>query len=105
MKRNSFLINTARGECVDTKALYDALKENKIAVAGLDVFEMEPVKPDNPLLELPNVVLTPHMSSYVERYVNIMKVGIQNIINVVEGKMPLYLVNKEVEKIGPLKHT
>jgi glyoxylate reductase len=103
MKNNAILINTARGECVDTKALYKSLRDNKIAAAGLDVFEKEPIEPENPLLTLPNIVLSPHSGSPVERYIKMTRIAMQNIINVVNGKMPLYLVNKEVAEIRPLK--
>lgn len=60
MKKNAFFINTSRGRLVDEKALYLALKEKEIAGAGLDVFEYEPLPKDNPLLQLNNVILTPH---------------------------------------------
>ncbi len=60
MKPSSIIINTARGEIIDEKALYHALKEKKIASAALDVFEVDPVKPDNILLKLENVTATPH---------------------------------------------
>ncbi|MCE2464655.1 MAG: hypothetical protein J4G01_01025, partial [Dehalococcoidia bacterium] len=62
MKPSSFLINTSRGPVVDQGALYQVLKEGGIAGAGLDVFEMEPLVADNPLLELKSIVLTPHMA-------------------------------------------
>lgn len=60
MKPSAVIINTARGEIIDEKALYEALKEKRIASAALDVFEEDPIKPDNPLLKLENVTVTPH---------------------------------------------
>ena len=68
MKNTSFLINCARGGVVDEEALYEILKEGKIAGAAVDVFETEPPGPptDNKLLSLDNVVLTPHVGSYAK---------------------------------------
>jgi len=60
MKPTAFLINTARGAVVDEKALYEALRDKKIAGAGLDVFEEEPPRPGNPIVRLDNVVMTAH---------------------------------------------
>ena len=62
MKPTAFLINTSRGGVVDEQALYEALKQNKIAGAALDVYRYEPVPPDCPLLDLDNILWTPHMS-------------------------------------------
>lgn len=63
MKSSAFLINTSRGGIVDQQALYTALKNNQIAGAGLDVFFAEPLLPPDPLFELENVILTPHIGS------------------------------------------
>lgn len=63
MKRSAILVNTARGVVVDEPALVQALQDKVIAGAGLDVFEQEPINPDNPLLKLDTVILTPHISA------------------------------------------
>ena len=62
MQPTAYFINTARGGLVDEAALIDALRERRIAGAGLDVFEYEPFRRDSPLLALDNVVLTPHIA-------------------------------------------
>jgi D-3-phosphoglycerate dehydrogenase len=60
MKKTAILVNTGRGALVEREALIDALRHNRIAAAGLDVFHEEPLKPDDPILGLANVVLSPH---------------------------------------------
>lgn len=92
MKPNALLINTARGPVVEEKALVEALKSGKIAGAGLDVFEFEP-EVSKELMEMDNVVLTPHIASARESARNEMAtLAAQNIIDVFEGREPKGLV-------------
>ena len=63
MKKEAFLINAARGSVVDEKALIKALEDGEIAGAGLDVYEQEPIDPNNPLLKMDNTVTLPHVGS------------------------------------------
>jgi glyoxylate reductase len=89
MKRDAILINTARGPIVDEKALYHALKEKWIAAAGLDVFKEEPINQDNPLLELDNVVFTPHVAgSTNEARRRCAMMAVENTVRVLQGKKP-----------------
>lgn len=95
MKDTAIIVNVARGQVIDEKALYTALKEKKIAGAGLDVFEAEPTTKDNPLFELDNVVVLPH--SAAETYETYDAVGMataQAIIDVMNGKDPINWLNK-----------
>jgi D-3-phosphoglycerate dehydrogenase / 2-oxoglutarate reductase len=95
MKPSAFIINCSRGGTVDEEALYNALKDGKIAGAGIDVFEKEP--PENsPLLNLDNVVLTPHLGANTyEGQIRAGTVCAEQIIKVLDGKEPDYCVNKK----------
>ena len=93
MKQKAVLINTCRGEVVDEAALIKALQEHRIMGAGLDCQEKEPADPNNPLLKLPNVTLTPHnagptVDSYRKRFGN----GYANIQRVASGQPPLWVI-------------
>jgi D-3-phosphoglycerate dehydrogenase len=97
MKPTAYLINTARAAIVDYGALYVALSEHRIAGAALDVYGREPVRPDDPLLELDNVVLTPHLAGAawdVPRHHS--KTLVQDLALFFEGRCPKHLVNPEV---------
>jgi D-3-phosphoglycerate dehydrogenase len=97
MKRSAFLINCARGPLVDEAALVTALKNKTIAGAGLDVFDPEPPKADNPLFGLPNVVLSPHSAGLtVECVIRMATHAAQAIIDVLEGRRPEGVINPEV---------
>ncbi len=86
MKRSSYLVNTSRGPIVDESALVEALRSERIAGAGLDVFDIEPLPKDHPLRTLPNTVLTPHMG-YVttETYRVFYGDAVENIRAFLEG--------------------
>lgn len=93
MKREAIIVNCARGELIDEKALYQALRDKRIFSAGLDTFEQEPPDPANPLFTLPNVVLSPHSAgptweSWPKRFGN----SFANIERVARGEAPLWVV-------------
>jgi len=93
MKKDAFLINTSRGGIVDEEALYDALKNNKLRGAALDVYTNEPLR-ESPLKELDNVIMTPHIGAYTEEAIENMSIqAAQNLIDVLEGREPQNRVN------------
>ncbi|MFQ6066034.1 MAG: C-terminal binding protein [bacterium] len=99
MKRDAYLINTARGAIVDEFALYRALKEGWIAGAALDVMEKEPPDLKNPLLKLDNVIITPHVSYYSEEsYAELKTKAAQAVLDVLKGELPQAIVNPQVVK-------
>ncbi len=99
MKNDAVLINTARGAVVDQKALFMACSEGWIYGAGLDVYEKEPVPMDEPLLELENVVMMPHIGSAAKRSREGMaRLAATNLVEALEGRVPPNLVNPGVLK-------
>lgn len=99
MKPGAILINTARGGIIDESALIEALQSGRIAAAGLDVTEREPIAADNPLLFMDNVIITPHNAWYSEEAIATLQrmVG-EEVVRVLSGQLPKNLVNKEVLK-------
>ncbi len=97
MKPTAFLINTARGPIVQHDALIAALRDKRIAGAGIDVFPTEPPPKDDPLFEMDNVIVTPHALAWTEEIMhdNGVEAG-QNILAVARGEAPPGLVNREV---------
>ena len=94
MKKSAFLINIARGPIVDHKALIKALKEEGIAGAGLDVFYQEPLPIDDPLLDLENVILTPHIASNTIECRKRMSITVaEEVLRVLHNEKPKYAVN------------
>ncbi|TQK54259.1 glyoxylate reductase [Brevibacillus sp. AG162] len=93
MKETAVFINVSRGGTVDETALYQALVDKKIWAAGLDVFAVEPVPMDNPLLQLPNVVALPHIgSATVQTRAEMARLAAANIVEVLSGRGPLTAV-------------
>jgi phosphoglycerate dehydrogenase-like enzyme len=89
MKPSAFLVNTARGPIVDERALLDALRARRIAGAALDVFDVEPLPGDHPLLGLDNVVLTPHLGFVTaEGYGVFFGQAVESILAHLDGKTP-----------------
>jgi D-3-phosphoglycerate dehydrogenase len=97
MKPTAFLVNTARGAIVDEPALIEALQKKMIAGAGLDVFEKEPMAPDNPLLKMDNVVVVPHSASMSDAALDVQAFNpSREVARVLSGKWPKNVVNEKV---------
>jgi D-3-phosphoglycerate dehydrogenase len=98
MKKDAFLVNTARGGIINEDALYDALTSGKLRGAGLDVLDREPPDPANKLFKLENVIFSPHMAGVTQEASDRMAVtAIENILSVFDGRPnAANVVNKEV---------
>ena len=97
MKPTAYLINTARGPVVDQKALTRVLQERRIAGAGLDVLEQEPPDPNDPILELDNVILAPHALCWTDQcFAGIGAADVRAVLDVQHGREPRGVVNRQV---------
>ncbi len=97
MKPTAYLINTARGSVVDQQALTEALQAGRIAGAALDVFEREPVDPNDPILKLDNVIVTPHALGWTDEWIGLTgQSALGGILDVAAGRVPPHVVNREV---------
>ncbi len=90
MQPTAYFINAGRGQTVDEAALIAALRERRIAGAGLDVFQTEPLPPDSPLWDLPNAFITPHLGGYVAEYEEL-------IMPLIIDNMRLFLAGRRSE--------
>jgi len=97
MQPHAFFITTARGFIHDEKALYDALRDKRIAGAGLDVWDKEPPPPDHPLLQFDNVLASPHTAGVThEARENMGRIAAEQMLDALDGKRPPRLINPEV---------
>ena len=98
MEQNPVLINTARARLIDTDALVDALKKGQIRAAGLDLVEGEKLTADHPLMQMEQVIITPHVAWYSETsIVELRRKAAQEVVRVLQGGKPVNLLNPEVE--------
>jgi phosphoglycerate dehydrogenase-like enzyme len=97
MKPGAILINTARGAVVDQTAMVAALRSGRLAGAGLDVTDPEPIASRDPVLRLDNVVITPHIgSASITARARMSAIAVDNILNVFAGRAPRFCANPRV---------
>jgi D-3-phosphoglycerate dehydrogenase / 2-oxoglutarate reductase len=105
MREDAILINTARGSLVDEPALRRALSEGWISGAGLDVLDREPTEPDNPLLQLGNAIITPHIAALSETYFDeSWRLSVETLIDLASGRWPRSCANGDVTPRRRLVH-
>ncbi|MGB5943389.1 MAG: D-isomer specific 2-hydroxyacid dehydrogenase family protein [Leeuwenhoekiella sp.] len=101
MKDGVIIVNTARGQLTDEKALAEAVKNGKIARLGVDVLQREPIFDDHPFLDLDNVIVLPHLGGYTDRSLHHMdQKNVEDIENVSSGKIPEEIANPDVLLTG-----
>lgn len=96
MKPTAYLVNISRGPIIDEPAMINALKTNAIAGAGIDTFDVEPLPPHHPILELPNTVLTPHIGYVTEDSYRVRYTHVVENIRAFGGGEPIRVMNPEV---------
>jgi phosphoglycerate dehydrogenase-like enzyme len=97
LKPGAILVNTSRGPIVDEAALVEALQSGHLGGAGLDVYDPEPPAPDNPLFQMDQVALTPHLASFTDE--GRQRMGLtaaEDVLRILRGEKPLHLANPEV---------
>lgn len=100
MKPTAFIVNTSRGGLIDEIALVEALRQEKIAGAALDVMESEPVPADHPLLHSERILVTPHTAWYtVQSTARMRQLASREVARVLRGEWPLHLVNPDVRDV------
>ena len=105
MKPTAYLVNVARGPVVDEPALIEALETKRIAGAGLDVFEQEPIAPDNPLLKMEHVIVSPHALCWTDECFNAIATdGLTSLVDVARRRRPTHLVNPDALKAPRWAH-
>ncbi|RLC99296.1 MAG: dehydrogenase, partial [Chloroflexi bacterium] len=93
----AILVNASRGPVVDEAALIEALESGQLGGAGLDVYDTEPPAPDNPLFQMDQVALTPHLASFTDEGRQRMGLmAVEEVLRVLRGEKPLNLANPEV---------
>ena len=104
MKPSAYFINVGRGPITDEAALIRALQAGRIAGAGLDVTEQEPIQPGNPLLGMDNVIITPHALCWTDEcFHDIAAAALQSIVDISHGRRPVHVVNPAVYAASPAK--
>ncbi|MBF8304194.1 MAG: NAD-binding D-isomer specific 2-hydroxyacid dehydrogenase, partial [Dehalococcoidia bacterium] len=98
MKKNAYIVNTARGGLIDEVALVEAIENGVIAGAALDVTEPEPPKPDSPLFKTNKIILSAHTAQYSDEAINDLRRGVEeNVFSVLRGEWPRGLVNPQAK--------